>query len=584
MRNSTSSILWILIFSFGLLWVLADVDFFGGITAGPSSLGVVDGEPISLEEYNNRVSFYTDQFNQMQGGPMSAEVRAFYEEQAWEDLVAARLIQGKIEELGITVTDAELINMITGENPDPFIRQQFQAEDGTIDRIALRAAIEARENTEIWFLIEQQLRDNRRQQKMSNFLSAGMRVSSVEVRDEFVRENSFADVRYLRFPYAEISEDEIIIEESDLRNYYRANPDQFQRSETYQFRYVSWDTSPTAQDTAITVQDVEEMRPRFAEAANDSLFLLRNQSQTSYNGTYVSREDLREDFHPVLDLEIGEVSEVFMVDGDPHIIKKIDERNGEIKFAAFSYKVQADVVGTIDRLAEQAREFEFFASEEGFEAEADRRDMEIRSATATKGSNFIPGLGQSQQVLRTLENLRVNRISDPVELEGQIVVLQLLERTPEGTRPFNEVRPQIENLVRVEKRRSMMMDRVRELRATHTTLDDLATASGRSAIETEGVRYGATTIPEGGREPGVIGAIFGLQTGTLSRPIQGQNAVFVIQADNIELADPAQMTDAQRSQIRQRLEQQKFSNFNQVLIAQLKEEASITDNRNFFFR
>lgn len=264
MRNSTASILWILIFSFGILWVLADVDFFSGLTQGPSSLGDVNGDPITLEEYNNRVSFYTEQFTQMSGTAMTPEMKTLYENQAWEDLVAARLIQQKMTELGIAVTDNELIEMITGENPDPFIRQQFADAEGNIDRIALRAAIEAPENSSAWIMIEQQLRDNRRQQKMSNFIASGLRVSRVDIENEFIRSNSFADVRYVRFPFSEVSDDEITVTEDELRAYHRNNPAQFQRSETYRFRYVSWDKTPTSQDTLNAIRDIEDLRDAFA--------------------------------------------------------------------------------------------------------------------------------------------------------------------------------------------------------------------------------------------------------------------------------------------------------------------------------
>ena len=180
MRNSTASILWVLIFSFGILWVLADTQVFDAWSAAPQSLGSVNGEPISLNEYNQRVNFYTEQYQQRTGGSLNPEMRAMYENQAWEDLVAAELIQQKMNDIGITVTDNELLEMVTGENPAPFIRQRFQAEDGSIDRIALRAAIEAPENSEAWIQVEQQLRDTRRQEKMSNFISSGLKVNSLE--------------------------------------------------------------------------------------------------------------------------------------------------------------------------------------------------------------------------------------------------------------------------------------------------------------------------------------------------------------------------------------------------------------------
>ena len=584
MRNSTASILWILIFSFGVLWVLADTQVFDALAVGPQNLGEVNGDPISLEEYNQRVSYYNEQFNRQTSRLMTTEERAQYEQQAWDDLVAARLFEQKMNDLGISVTDSELVDMITGDNPVPFIRQQFQQEDGTIDRIALRAAIEAPENREVWMMVEQQLRDTRRQEKMGNFISSGLRASNTEIRNEFKRENSFADFSFVRFPYSEIGEDEIEIDESELRDYLRNNPDDFKRAETYRFRYVSWSTEPTARDTSNTIRDVENLRGQFADAVNDSLFLLRNQSATQYSGNYVAIEDLQEEHRVVLDLEPGEVSDVVMIDGDPHIFKKTDQRGQEVRYSVLSYNVVADPVGTLDRLAEQAREFEFYASEDGFEREAERRELEVRTATATKGSPFVPGIGQSSQLLRELERMRVNRISDPIETPELILVIQLLEKTPEGTRPFNEVRNQIENIVRYEKRIEIMRQRVNEMLNAGTTLEELAEATDKEVQSVTDVRLGSNNIPAAGREPQVIGAVFSLTPGERSNAISGQNAAFVVVVNDVAIANPDEMSTAQRSQIRQRIEQQKMMAFNQVFIEQLKNDARIRDNRSQILR
>ncbi len=584
MRNSTASILWILIFSFGVLWVLADTQVFDAVGAGPRNLGTVNGDEISLEEYNQRVSFYTDQFAQQSGRSMSPEMRAMYENQAWEDLVAARLIEQKINELGITVTDRELMDMVTGDNPAPFIRQQFQQEDGTIDRIALRAAIEAPENSEIWIMIEQQLRENRRQEKLNNFISSGMKVSSLDIRNEYIRSNSFADIEFVRFPFSDISNDEIVVTDDELRQFYRNNSSRYQRSETYRFRFVSWDKTPTAEDTTNTVREIEDLRTAFAESTNDSLFVLRYQSAVPFRGSYVAVEDLREEYAPVIDLDIGEVSDVVMVNGDPHVFKKVDQRGNEIKFAVLSYNVEADPIGTIDRLAEAAEEFQFYANADGFEEEAAQRGLEVRQATATKDNPFIPGLGASQQTLQALEGLRANRISDPIELDNQFIVVQLLERTPEGTRPFEEVRSQVENAVRTEKRKAQMTGRVRELLQSNSDLEAIAAAAEREIQSAEGVRMGGSTIPGAGRELRVIGAIFEMEEGQTSGVIEGDNAVFVIRAIGIDRADPMNMSSAERTEIRNRLEQERFMAFNQVFIERLKEGASIRDNRSQILR
>ena len=586
MRNSTASILWILIFSFGVLWVLADTQVFDALAVGPQNLGEVNGDAITLEEYNNRVSYYTDQFNQ-QAGPgetMTPEIRSMYENQAWEDLVTSRLLQQEMNRMGISVTDQELIDMITGDNPDPFIRQQFAQEDGTIDRIALRAAIEAPENSQAWIMIEQQLRENRRQQKMTNYITSALRVSSMEINHEFVQNNSFADIEFLRFPYSEVSDNEITFTEDDLREFYQNNSSRYQRSEMYRFRYVSWDKTPTAQDTTAAIQEIENLRGAFADALNDSLFTIRYQSAVPYEGEFVHVDDLREEYRILLDLEVGEVSEVVMIDDAPHAFKKIEERGDEIKYAVLSYEVMADPIGTIDRLAERADEFEFYASSDGFVTEAERRDMEIHESTATKDNPFIAGLGQSQQTLNVLENLRQGRVSDPIELNDRFLVVQMIERTPEGVRPFSEVRNQVENSVRNQMRREIVLGRVNDLIASNGDLESLAALAEKEIQTAQDIPMSGNNIPGAGREIGVIGAIFNMEAGQTSGAIPGDNAVFVVHVNTLDFATRSQMSAQQRQQIKQRLEQEKFMAFNEVFIDRLKDNARIRDNRSQILR
>ncbi len=580
MRNSTPIVLWVLIFSFGVLWVLQDTQVFDAVATGPGYLGRVNGDEISLEEYNNRVSYYINQYNEQTSEPLSANMRENLEDQAWEDLIAERLMKQQMERLGITVSDEEVANMILGENPDPFIRQQFADENGQIDRIALRAAIEAPENREIWMMIEQQLRQNRQQQKLSNFLTSGLRVTSSEIEQAYVKENSYADVRYVRFPYSAVADDEIEVTEQDIRDYYDRNRDRFHREETYRFQYVAFDKTPTAEDTLRTRQEVENLRDLFAETENYEDFLQQYQSVTTFRDTYVAADDIREDYQPVRELAVGEVSNVHMIDGAPHIFKKIDERNGEIKFAVFAYRVEADPIATIDRVADEADEFSYFAREDGFQTEADRAGYEIRTATATKGTPVVPQIGEARVLVSELERLRRGRISEPIELSDIFVVAHLTEVVSAGPRPISEVRNQIENTLRNQFRREAAVDRVRETWQRNGSLEELAENLGLEVQVGNNIRYGGTTIPGAGREPGVIGAIFGLDAGETSGVIGGNSAAFVLQVDDLSMADPSQMTREDRERIQMQLEQRKYSMFSNVWIDRLKERAEIRDNRH----
>lgn len=584
MRKSTGIILWVLIFSFGILWALADTKVFDAMQAGPNNLGEVNGEPISLEEYNSRISYYLDQYSQQTGNSVTPEMRAYYEDQAWEELVSSKLIQQKMDDLGITVTDQEVVEMITGSNPDPFIRQQFQREDGTIDRVALQAAIEAPENSQAWVMVEQQLRQKRRQQKMTNYIQSSMEVSNYEVEQTFIKQNTFADVSFVRFPYAEIPDSAVNVTESDLRDYYDENTELYNRQESYRFQYVSFDKTPTTEDTTRTISEMRDLRSDFANADNDSLFLERYQSATPYSAEFVAQSDVSEKYNAVLELENGEVSEPIMQGGQVFTIKKLDERQDEVKFVVFTFNIQADPIATVDQKAEEADDFSFFAEEDGFETEAERRGFEIKEAFATKGNSFIAGLGQSRQIMNFLESASEDVISNPIELSNQFVVLKVNEIIPEGPRPFEEVQSQIRTVVINNQRKEQIVQRVSDLIASNETLDAIASASGKEVGRAENLSMNAAVIPDAGREPEVVGAVFGLEEDELSGPISGNNAVFVVHLENRNDADPSTMTPAQRQQISQQLQQQKSRPFSQVWMEQLKEEADIEDYRATLLR
>ncbi|MEL7832979.1 peptidylprolyl isomerase [Fodinibius sp. Rm-B-1B1-1] len=579
MRKSTGAILWVLIFSFGVLWMLADTNMFDVIQQGPRTLGSVNGEPISLEDYNNRLQYYTQQYSQQTGNSMTPEVRAQYEQQAWDDLVNSQLLQDKMDDLGITVTDQEVVDMITGPNPDPIIRQNFSNEDGSIDRVALQSWVESPENTQLLISVEQQMRQKRQQQKMNNYLQSSMDVSEYEVEQQYIRNNTNADVSYVRFPYAEVSEEEVSVSESDLRSYYNDNQDEFKRKESYRIQYVSFDKTPTSKDTTRTFEEVNRLKSDFATAENDSLFFNRYQSTTDYSVKNTAKDEIRELYQPVLDVGVGEVTDVIQDQGRLYLLKKLDETSNEVSFVVFSRDITADPIATIDARAETADDFSFYAQEDGFNAEAERRELEVSEGFATKGNNFISGLGQSQQIMRFLETAYEGQVSDPIELTEQFVVIKVSEITEAGTEPFEEVKEQIRTIVTNNKRKQQAIAKVEELLGQNTDLQSIAEASGKEVTSVKSLAKSSATLEGAGREPRVIGAIFGLNQGELSGAIEGTSAAFVVQLDELYEANLDNLTADVRQRIRQQLRQQKSQAFMSVWLEQLKKEADIEDNR-----
>lgn len=559
--------------------MLADTNMFDVIQQGPRNLGSVNGENIELEEYNNRLQYYTQQYSQQTGNSMTPEVRAQYEQQAWNDLVNSRLLQQKMDDLGINVTNQEVVDMITGPNPDPLIRENFSNEDGTIDRVALQSWVEASENKETLIAIEQQMRQKRQQQKMNNYLQSSMEVSSYEVEQEYLRNNTRADVEYLRFAYADVADSEISVSEDELREYYDNNQDEYNRKESYRINYVTFDKTPTEEDTTRTFDEMERLQSEFAEAEVDSSFFNRYQSATEYSEESADKDEISDLYKPVLDVGEGEVTDVIDDQGRLYLLKKLEESGDEVRFLVFSRDITADPIATIDARAEEADDFSFYAEEDGFEEEAERRELEVSEGLATKGTDFISGIGQSQQVMSFLESAYEGQISDPIELTEQFVVVQVNEITPEGPQPFDEVKEQIRTVVTNNKRKQQTVDRINELREQHDDLESLADAAGKEVTEVESLAKSDNSLEGAGREPKVVGAIFGLTEGQQSSPIEGNSAAFIVQLNRLYEADLDNLSSDQRQEIRRELQEQKSQTFMNTWIEQLKKEADIEDNR-----
>src|SRR5699024_4543470 len=153
------------------------------------------------------------------------------------------------------------------------------------------------------------------------------------------------------------------------------------------------------------------------------------QSTTPYNVKTVEEDEIRELFAPGVDLGVGQVSEVITDEGRDYRLKKVGQSGSETSFVAPAVDIAADPVTTADEKANQADDFSFFAQEDGFKAEAERRGFELQEGLATKGTNFISGIGQSQQIMNYLTQAGEGDVSDPLELPGQFVVLSVTEIT-----------------------------------------------------------------------------------------------------------------------------------------------------------
>jgi len=293
LRENTGVILWILVFSFGVIWVLQDSQVFDTMNRQPRDIAVVNGSPIRYEDYQRTLEQRREQVRQQMGQQeMTPRMEEMVENQAYDQLIQQELIQQEMQRLGITVTENEIADMVYGPNPHPIIRQQFADSTGRVDTQLIRNLAQNPEYKQRWIQLESFLERSRRQQKMNALVQATIHVSEEDVQEYHRRQEAQASVRYVAMRYASVPDDSINVTESDLRAYYDENKEDFKREKTFSLQYVTLPKVATAADSAAIAEDLEELAPEFREAENDSLFLAQNASDRSFSRDFQTADQM----------------------------------------------------------------------------------------------------------------------------------------------------------------------------------------------------------------------------------------------------------------------------------------------------
>lgn len=332
MRESTGVILWILVLAFGGLWVLQDSGALDNIGFQQrQNIAVVNGEPILYQDYTQALEQEVRAYQQRTGEAAPQAVRDQYADVIYERLVEDRLREREMDRLGIRVTDAEVRAMFMGPNPDPIVAQLFPDGEGGVDRAQLQSVVDNPEATRDLVAIEDYLRSKRRAEKLDALLGAAIRVTEGDVNAEYVRRNSTARADYVALRYAEIPDSAVTVTERDLRGFYDEHREDFRRERTASIDFVSLSQEPSAEDSTAILQELGNLRERFAAAEDDSAFVAQQFSQTPYTSAYLGPNEMEAELATAVfeDPAPGRIVGPLLLGDQARLVKVVDVREAE---------------------------------------------------------------------------------------------------------------------------------------------------------------------------------------------------------------------------------------------------------------
>lgn len=266
-----------------------------------------------------------------------------------------------------------------------------------------------------------------------------------------------------------------------------------------------------------------------------------------------------------------------------HIIEITDQKGGRTmaRFATVSYELSAGTE-TYRVAYDSASAFvSRVKDKESFEQEAKKSGIEKRSVEGLKTTDRgLAGLENTREVVRWAFRSEDGAVSPVFESQQQFVVAILTVSIPKGIKPFEAVRTVVESRYKRDKKAEQISAKLEETRKKEgNSVERMAIGMGTVAQTFASVNFGSGFLNNIGMEPQVSGFIFGGKKGTLSKPIHGNNGVFVVVVDSVT----PMPKEAEQGPTHGNLRNQLKSRVAGEGLSARKELISIKDERHLFY-
>jgi len=182
-------------------------------------------------------------------------------------------------------------------------------------------------------------------------------------------------------------------------------------------------------------------------------------------------------------------------------------------------------------------------------------------------------LPNSREMVRWMNTTDEETVSEVFQFENSYVVAYLTKEHVKGNVPLEDIKEQISALVVKEKKTAHITVSI-----TGADLATIATNNGQTVVSAQRANMANLNLQGIGYEPELVGSIFGTAVGTISNPIPGVRAVYVIE---VTAKDDAKTT-GDFSKQKQEVQKGAAGYANGAAYKVLNTEADVKDNRSDF--
>ena len=317
----------IIIISFGLFAFIAEEAFRSCESSRNNQrqqVGEVLGNKISYEEFAKLVDEAQEAMKLMGQENLNDAQLNQLRDQVWQGYVQFELIKNECDKLGLTVTDAELQNVISdGTNQlllsTPFVNQQTGRFDANqLKQFLAQYEVQKNSNPQVaqqmqaiykyWTYVEKTLRQQLLMQKYNGLFAHCFLSNPVEAKMSYDEESIESHIRLASYPYSSVQDSKVKISDADLKKRYDEVKDRYrQYVESRDIKYVSVPIYASAADRAALRKQFGGYFKELATAADPSDVVRKSTSAIPYLGIPVAKDAFPSDIAEKLDsMSVGQ--------------------------------------------------------------------------------------------------------------------------------------------------------------------------------------------------------------------------------------------------------------------------------------
>lgn len=600
MRDLAKWVLYILIVAFVALMVVEwGADYSGLQGRSQTVVGSIEGQEISIDEFNEAYRFAYFNEKQRTGKELDDDEREALRGQVWESMIQQILLKKEIDRLKIRVSDEDVTNYVISLVGQQYASDSVFQTNGQFDMNKFNQVLLRPENKEQLVRMEYQARSQMPFVKLQDLITSSVIITEPEVREEYMQKNVKARIAYLSVPVMAFQKDSVEVSEQDMKAYYAAHREEFSVKERRNLNYILFSTEPTADDSAETYQRAEELKRDILDGADFTHLADVNSEDPSVSknhgdlGYFVRGQMVQEFSDAAFAAQPGEIVGPVKTSFGLHLIKVIDKKKekgvDQVHAAHILLKFNPSRY-TVDNAYQRGQNFTEALSGGDFATEADKQHLQVQKTldfTYSEGGQ-IPGVGVMQSAHNWAFNAGVGEISDLFFTPKGYYVFQVAEIKKAGYKPFEEVKEVCKARVELEKRKALARAYAEKIAPQ---VQDGSNFAQLAAADPQKILIADSTadfnmniyIPKIGRAAAVTAAAFRMETGKTSGMLEAERGFYfirVLQRTPFNEEDYAKQRPAIRNRL---LQQKKRSVFNQWY-SRLKEKADIQDHRYRFFR